>query len=68
LKICIEKKEQDKQVEKIEDKEFQQYWARKNKAIEEREEFEKVETKKRCQNLSNYHKMQAVCFAWINGG
>lgn len=60
LKICIEKQAMTRQQEKIEDKEFQQYWAQKNKKIEEREELEKVDARKRCQDLSSYHKMQAV--------
>ena len=60
MKICLEKKEETKKNEKIEDKEFQQYWANKNKVIEDRENQDKDEARKRCQDLSKYHKIQAV--------
>lgn len=48
----------EKEVKKIEDKNFQEFWREKNRELEQKDLEDKAAYKQRCQNLNDYHKKQ----------
>jgi len=45
--------------QKIEDKNFQEFWKEKNKELEEKDQVDFINYKERCKGLQDYHRKQA---------
>jgi len=59
IALTLEKRKVEKEKQKIEDKNFQEFWRGKNKELEELELADKAAFRSRCQNLQEYHRKQA---------
>lgn len=54
----MERKRKEKEIEKIEDKEFLAAWKEKMKVMQEDERQEMLDIRNRAKNLQNFHKYQ----------
>jgi len=59
IALTLDKRQVEKSKQKVEDKNFQEFWKHKNKELESREVQDKNDHKDRCKNLQSYHKKQA---------
>jgi len=55
----LEKRKVEKQQQRVEDKNFQEFWRVKNRELEAQEVADQNAFKDRCKNLQQYHKKQA---------
>jgi len=58
--LTLEKRKNEKVQQKIEDKNFQDFWKQKNQELEEKDLADKAAYHERCKNLQEYHKKQAT--------
>jgi len=58
--LQIEKKRVDTEKEKMEDKQFQEFWRTKNQDLAQREHEDKMKARERLQDLNDYHKKQTA--------
>lgn len=60
IALTLDKRKMEKEKQKVEDKNFQNFWKDKNKELEEMEFADKESYKNRCKNLNEYHQKQAA--------
>lgn len=46
--------------DKVDDKQFQDFWKTKNEELHQRDEEDRLKARERCKELSDYHKKQAL--------
>jgi hypothetical protein len=57
--LQMEKKAATTAKEKVEDRQFQDFWKTKNEELHQRDVDDKTKARERCKELSDYHKKQA---------